>query len=476
MQYDVTIIGSGIVGSLLAYDLSKYDINVLLLEKDNDIANGTTMANSAIVHTGYDPKDGTLKAELNVKGARLYKDLCAKLKCEYQVIGAYIVSTSEEESETLDELARRAKDRGVAYEFMDGDTARKIEPNLSDGVERVLSFPETAIIYPWEVAINAVTVGVKNGVTFKRNQECQRIEKTEDGFEVFTQDNSYKTKLIINCAGVHVEQVDRLVTDNPGVKITPKKGEYYVLDKTIKYVDHIIFPVPSKKGKGVLAVPTVHGNTLIGPTSEPIEDKEDLGISAEGLRSVQDQIQKTLKNVPYHGVIRSFAGLRASEEKGDFVLEELSDVEGFYHAAGIDSPGLASAPAIANYIIDNYISKKFDLVEKKDVVEEMDDVICMAKVDEDKRNELIKQNPLYGKIICRCEQISEQEIIDCIKGPCGARSVKAVKKRVRPGMGRCQGGFCEPQVATILARELNIPITEVVYDSLDSKILEKENR
>ena len=430
-MYDVVIIGAGITGTMLARKLSAYDIKIALIDKENDIANGATMANSAIIHTGYDPKDGTLMAELNVKGARAYEELCRQLGCKYKKVGAYIAACGKEEEAHLDILADRAKRRDIPFRFIDADEARKQEPALSQNVTRVLDLYTTAVVYPWEIAI-----------------ACAEVAK-----------------------------IAGMVSSNVGFHITPRRGEYYVLDKDADIVRHIIFPVPSKeKGKGVLAVPTVYGNTLIGPNSDYVDDPEDNGTSDDGLAYVRGNISKTLVDVPLYRSIRTFAGLRPSSSAGDFVIEELSDAEGFVNAACIESPGLASAPAIADYIIGKFISKRLELREKSGAVMGRKAPLIMAELSPEERSEAIKKEPLYGKIICRCEQISEGEIIDCIRRPCGARSVKGVKKRVRPGMGRCQGGFCEPKVVEILARELGIDPTEVLLDPCGSNILVEVNR
>ena len=476
-DYDIVIIGAGITGTMLARELSAYKLRIALIDKENDIADGATMANSAIVHTGYDPEDGTLQARLNPEGARLYEKLCADIGCRYKTVGAYIVACGEEEERHLDVLADRAKRRGIEYKFMTGDEARENEPNLSGEVTRVLDFYTTAVIYPWEVAIACAEVAVKNGTELFLNSPCTGIDRTKGGYIVHTPSLDLKAGIVVNASGVYGEEIAKMVSDDVHFRIRPRRGEYYVLDNDVDFVCHIIFPVPSKeKGKGVLAVPTVYGNTLIGPNSDYVDDPEDNGTSVDGLGYVRSHIGKVLKDVPLNRSIRTFAGLRPSSDAHDFVIEEQKGAEGFINASCIESPGLASSPAIAKYIIDELISKRRELVPNENAVMTRERPVVMSELTPEQRSEQIKRDPRYGNMICRCEQISEGEIVACIHSTCGARSVKGVKKRVRPGMGRCQGGFCEPRVLEILARELGADPTEIVLDEQGSNILDSVNR
>ena len=472
-MYDVIIIGGGITGTMLAYKLARYDLKVALLERENDIADGATMANSAIVHTGYDPEEGTLKGMLNVKGANQYGKICKDLDCEYKVIGAYIAACGKQEEEHLDVLAKRAVKRDIPHEFLTREEAIKSEPNLSDHVTKVLSFPTTAVIHPWEVAEACMECAMNNQTELYLNTKVTGIEKTDNGYRVISDEKVFETKYVVNAAGVHAADIFAMVSDKNLFHTRARRGEYYVLEENLNFVRHIIFPVPSEKGKGVLAVPTVHGNVLIGPDSTVIDDPDDTGNSIEGLAYVRENISKTMKNVPLNRSIRNFAGIRPSTDQKDFVIEE--SMPYFINAASIESPGLASAPAIADYIIE--IMQMHGLfTEKTDYNLTRKAPVRLKNLTDEEKNALIQKNPAYGKMICRCEQVSEGEIIDCIHKPCGARSVKGVKKRLRPGMGRCQGGFCEPRVLEILARELHISPLEVVLDSPESRILESENR
>ncbi|MBQ1505589.1 MAG: NAD(P)/FAD-dependent oxidoreductase [Erysipelotrichales bacterium] len=472
MTYDITVIGAGIVGCSIAYRLSKYNARVLVLDKENDIANEVTMANSAIVHAGDDPEDGTLKAKLNLRGAELYTELLEKLHVRYRQTGAYTVMTSPEQEDTFNALVKRTSIRHIPYEILDGDTARKNEPNLSDKVIKALSIPSTRVIIPWEFAEAEMEVALRNGVELKLNTEVKGIRKDEedDGYVLTTNHEEIRTRYIVNAAGLFSDEIAAMIgTEVP--KILPRKGEYFVLSHNARdYVSHIIYPMPTAKGKGVLAVPTVDGNVLLGPDSEYTDTKEENNNTTAGLGIVRAQLTEILKNIPYPEVIRIFAGLRPSTAYKDFYIEKDPFHAGIVHLAGIDSPGVASAPGIAEYV-ENLLNLPYEIDETRDMTREKPFDFSALSIEE--KNEYIHAHPEYGHIVCRCEQISEGEIVEAIHRPVGAKTVKGVKKRVRPGMGKCQGGFCEPLVVDILARELNIPKEEVLYDSLSSHILTK---
>ena len=473
---DIVIIGGGITGTMIARALSKYDLRTVLVEKENDIADGATMANSAIVHVGYDPEDGTLKGLLNVRGARLYDTILDEMNCRYLTTGAFIAACGEEEEKHLAVLAERADRREIPYRILSGDEARKEEPNLSEDVTKVIDFYTTKVIDPCEVALKAAKVAVNNGVQILLGHEVTDIEKKNGIYAVQAGDEIIEASCVINAAGIMADRIASFV-EEPWFTMRPRRGEYYVLDKDVHLVQHIIFPVPSEeKGKGVLAVPTVYGNTLIGPNSDYIDDREDNGTSYYGLDYVRKNMAKTLRNVPFNRSIRTFAGIRPASTSSDFIIEESKTSEGFINVASIESPGLASSPAIAEYVIGNFISKHFDLKEKEGYDMTLPKDIVLSDMTEEERNVLIRERPEYGRIVCRCEQISEGEILDALKGPLGATTVKGVKKRCRPGMGRCQGGFCEPLVMEILSRELNKDPLDIELDGKGSYILERSNR
>lgn len=465
-MYDITIIGAGITGSLIAYYLSKYDFNVLVLEKENDVANGATGANSAMVHSGHDPKPGTLKCKYNLLGNAMYPKLCEDLKVSYKVIGAFVAATSLEEEKKLDELVKQCIDRNVPYELLSGDEAKKLEPNLADDVSKVLSLPSTGIVTPWEVTIAALEEAMLNGVNLKLNYEVKSIEKKDDYYLI---NDDIKTKIIVNCAGIHCDDITNLLRVSP-YKTEARKGEYYVLDHlNDTFVSRVIYPVPTIKGKGVLAVPTIHGNVLLGPNSDYIEDKDDASTN-KGLDFIKKEINKTVKNIPFNKMIHTFAGLRPHIDLNDFYIQEDDEIKNFIHVAGIESPGISAAPAIAKDVVEKIILNKFDY-RKKDNYVHREAFIKMDEISDEKKDELIKNNPDFGKIICRCEKISKGQIIDVINRKCGATTIKGVKLRCRPGMGRCQGGFCEPEVLKILAQQLNKDVSEIELNVKDSKVL-----
>lgn len=471
-MFDVIIIGAGIIGSMIAYKLSKYDLSVLVIDKEGDVASLTTMANSAIIHTGYDPEDNTLKAKLNVAGAKQYEQLCADLSMDYRKCGAYVVSRNEEESKVISELERRAKERGVRYARLTQAEVRKNEPNIADVVLEAISFPDTAVIDPMALTVGLMEVAMDNGTKLVLSENVIDI-KHNDTYTVKTNKNSYTSKYVINCAGINSSKIANLIGDTSFV-VTPRKGEYYVLSKNAtNFVNNIIYPVPTKMGKGVLAVPTVHGNILLGPTAEDVNDDTDNTVSVAGLKDVRTKLETLVKNTPYNESIRSFAGIRAKGNTGDFIIYENKEHKYFINLGGIESPGIASAPAIADYVIESYFN---DLKEKENYTTKRRPQIRFNSLSTEEKNELIKKDPKYGKIICRCEKITEAEIVDAIHRNCGATTVKGVKKRVRPGMGKCQGGFCSPLVVNILARELGISPLDVKYDSEDSNILESVSK
>lgn len=475
-MYDVVVVGAGIIGCFIAHDLSKRDIKVALIDKESDVANQATMANSAIIHSGHDPLPGTMKAKMNLRGNQMYEEVCQKLGVAFKRTSAFVAATSEEEEAALDILYNQSVERNIPVSWLTGDEAREKEPNLSSNVTKAIELPTTGIISPWEVSIALAEECVLNGVDLRLEEEVTAIEKKENGFVVTTENSTYETKYVINAAGVYAEKIYGMVTENEEFHINPRKGEYFVLDRLKQpLVERVIYPVPSSAGKGVLAVPTIHGNILLGPNSDFVEGLEENNNTKEHLDYIKKEVQKTVTNIPMDKAIRNFAGLRPTGDTHDFVIEESKKVEGFINVACIESPGIASAPAIAEYVVNEILAGKVPQ-EIKSEYKKRTPIIDLKKVSKEERAELVKKNPAYGKIVCRCEQVTEGEILDAIHRPVGAKTVKGVKKRVRPGMGRCQGGFCEPLVVDILARELGISPMEVKLDSRGSKMLVEETK
>lgn len=468
MKYDVTIIGSGIIGSSIAYRLSKYDCSVLVIDKNNDIADDVSMANSAIVHAGHDPKDGTLKAKLNVEGNRMYPELCENIGATIKNIGAYTVMYASEQEETFNELVEKAKSRDIPYEILSGEEARKIEPNLADEIIKVLSLPSTSIIIPWEVALKELQVANINGTEIKLNTEVLAIKKENDNFILHTNNGDIESKYVINCAGLYADKVANMLEET-SYKIMPKRGEYFVLSHDAKeFVKRIIYPIPTALGKGILAIPTADENILLGPTAEMIDDRHGVNTTATGLAKIRESLPTSLKNIPFNQIIRTFAGVRPTVEGNDFIIEKSKTDDKFINLIGIDSPGIASAPAIAKYV-EELIALPYAIKDNYETKNPYHN--DFAKMTPEEKDAYIKEHPTYGRIVCRCEQISEGEVVAAIHENLGAHSIKSVKKRCRPGMGKCQGGFCQPLILEILARELNIRPEEVLYDDPGSNIV-----
>lgn len=470
-MYDVLIIGSGISGACIARECAKYDLKTIILEKEFDVAQEATMANSAIVHSGHDPLPGTLKAKFNILGNRLYKQMSEELDIPFMECGGMVVATCTEEEHTIKELYERALINGLKeheVRILSKKEVRELEPNISDEVTSALYLPTTAVTYPLEAAIANIENAMDNGVLLSTSTKVLNIEKESDYFVVKTNNGDYKSRIVINASGVFAEEISRMISDT-SFTITPRKGEYYVLDKDVRLVNSVIYPTPSEKGKGVIATPQYHGNTLLGPTSEFVNPTEITSTSREGLQYIKTHISSTVKNIPYHKIIRSFAGSRPTSSVHDFIIEE-SNVKGFINVAGIESPGLTAAPAFAKYVVEELVSNSIEL-KQKEFNPYRKKVTRMTELSDLEKQELFNKDPKYGKIICRCENITEGEIVEAIHRNCGARSVTGVKNRVRAGAGRCQGGFCQPEVLKIIARELNLNPLEVNYSKNNSNIL-----
>lgn len=476
-MYDIVIIGAGIAGTYIARELSRFQLKVLLLDRENDVANETTMANSAIIHAGYDAKAGLLKAKFNVAGNSMFDQVCEELDVPLRRCGSLVIGFDESDQKTILNLYENGLKNNVpGMRILTANEVQEMEPAMNETVISALYAPTAGIISPWELAIALAENAIENGIELRLETTVTAIKKDKETYHVITDQEIFDTKYIINCAGVYADEINNMVTE-PTFQIHPRKGHYFVLDKEVgSLINHVIFQCPTSKGKGVLITPTVHGNLLIGPDSEFIDDKENLSTCSTQLEYIKQAGKRCIPSLPYNKIIRSFAGLRASSDIGDFIIEEAKSAKGFINVAGFESPGLSSIPAVAKYVVELVESINNGLILKDYFNPRRKKVIRFQELSIEEKNQLIKQNPSYGRIICRCETVTEGEIIDCIRRNAGARSIKGVKKRTRPGMGRCQGGFCSPQVVEILARELGMKREEVPYDNREAYILTGETK
>ncbi|OON97289.1 MAG: hypothetical protein ATN31_08355 [Candidatus Epulonipiscioides saccharophilum] len=472
---DVLIIGSGISGSSMARELSKYKLNVLVLEKENDISCGTTKANSGIVHAGYDPAPGTLMAKYNVRGNKIINELAEKLKVPYKRIGSLVIGFNEEDKEHLKKLYERGLANGVPdLELLTKEEVLQKESRLSEKVSCALYAPTAGVVSPYELCIALMDNAVINGVQIKLNHKVTNIEKQDDESFIVTAINNgesiqYHTKYIINAAGLYSDEIHNMV-EQSSYKIIPNKGEYFLLDKGHS-INHVIFQCPTAAGKGILVSPTAHDNLIVGPTAIDANSKEDLSTTLSGFDHIKKIAALSCPDILYKNNIRNFAGNRALTNIDDFIIGPLDSAPHFINISGMKSPGLSSAPAIAEDII--HMLSDLDLVPNEDFIDNRP----LERFNESSKEAWqsnIDQNPLYGRIICRCEKITEGEIVDAIHSPVPATTVESLKRRIRAGSGRCQGGFCTPKVVEIIARELDIPYEEVLLDKLDSYILVQE--
>ncbi len=475
-MYDVIIIGCGVVGAATAYQMARYRLRTLVLEAQNDVANGTTKANSAIIHAGYDPEPGTLMARLNTEGNRMAGEICERLGVPFARVGSFVLAFSEAECKTLETLLHRGRVNGVpGLRILSGAEARAMEPNLSENVQAALHAPSAGIVNPWEFALAMAETAVENGVQLCLQSPVTAICKTEGGFRVQTPHSAYEAKYVFNAAGVQADEVHALLED-PGYAITPSRGEYYLMDKSQgTQVGRVIFQGPNQNGKGVLVAPTVHGNLIVGPNAEPMPDRRNLGTTGAGLAYVRETALRSVPGLNFRENIRNFAGLRAISTRDDFILEESAAFPGFFDLAGIKSPGLTSAPAIGA-MAAQLLREKGVRLEENPAFHERRRAACFASLSAEEKNALIQKDARYGRVICRCETITEGEIVAALHSAIPPRSLNGVKRRCNAGMGRCQGGFCGPRVQAIIARELGIPQQDVLMDQDGTYIITGETK
>lgn len=474
-MYDVVVIGAGVIGAAVSRELARYKLDTLMIEKENDVSCGTTKANSAIVHAGYDVKYSTNKGKFNVLGNQMYDVISKELDVPFKRIGSLVIAFEEEDMVTINDLYENGIKSGIpGIKVLNANEVAEIEPNLNKTVVGALYAPSAGITEPWELAIAYAENAIDNGVELKLNTTVLSIEKNEKSFVINTNNGKIETKTIVNCAGVYADNIYAMVVEDTGFKINPRRGQYYLLDKEVDgLLNHVVFQCPSKLGKGILISPTVDGNIIVGPDAEDMNEneKELTNTTLAGLNYVKEIAKLSCDKIPFNKNITTFAGLRAEPDTGDFIIGESEQVEGFFNVAGIKSPGLSSAPAIGVHVAE-IVAGKFETVEKNDKFNPIRRPrIKFEELTAKEKAEMIKKDSKYGRIICRCEMITEGEIVDAIHRSAGGRTLNGIKRRVRPGAGRCQGGFCGPRVMEILARELGKDLTEICQEGIDSKIL-----
>ena len=471
-MFDVAVIGGGVIGGTVFRELTKYQLKVCLLEKENDVCMGQSKANSGIVHAGFDAKEGSLKAKFNVLGNKMMESYANELGVKFRRNGSLVVAFSNEDLKTIEDLKKRGEINGVTdMEIISANELRELEPNISKNAIGALHAKTGGIICPYELTIASIGNAMDNGGELFTDFEVVGVTKNENGFEVASADGrKINAKIVINASGINSGKIAKLCGDDT-FKVAGRKGEYILLDRESgNLVSHTLFFTPTKAGKGVLVSQTVDGNIILGPTSEELENATT-ETTPEGLQSVISKAGEMVSSVPLYNTITSFTGVRAYNDRHDFIIEESKVVKGLINLAGIESPGLTSAPAIAKHVVEELVgniltltkNEKFNGVRKPDYF--------FKNLTNEEKNELIKKDKTYGRIICRCESITEGEIIRAVRENPKATSIDAVKRRTRAGMGRCQGGFCQPYVAEIIARELNIPLEEVTKSGKNSKLL-----
>ena len=473
MTYDVLVIGGGVTGCMTAYRLSKYKLSVALAEAADDVAMGATKANSAIVHAGYDAHPCTLKAELNVAGCAEMSELAVLLDVPYKNCGSLVCAFSDTERKTLGELFERGRQNGVpGLEIITGERAREIEPELSGEVVAALYAPTAGIVCPYELCTAAGEVAAQNGCEFFFDFPVDTITRENGCFSVKSLGRALSARYIVNAAGVNADEIAHIAGEKEfPVRIIPRRGEYIVLDKSRGgLARHVLFACPSELGKGILVAPTVDGNIIIGPNARQVRGGDDTSTTSEGLDEIAAGGRRLIPAISPRDAITSFAGIRATPSAGDFYVRPSKKIPGLLHLAGIESPGLASSPALSRLAAELLGEMGLALEEKSDFIGARPPKIRFNELSSDEKNALIARDPAYGRIICRCETITEGEVLDAIRRPLGARDLDMVKRRVRAGMGRCQGGFCSPRVAELIARETGVSLSEVTKKGVGSEI------
>lgn len=475
-MYDVIIIGAGVTGCAVARYLSRYQGSALVLERAEDVCCGTSKANSAIIHAGFDAAHGSLMAKMNVQGNRMLPGLAKELDFPFRRNSSLVVCMSEEDMPRLRALYENGVKNGVeGLEIVNAQRLHELEPNVSKNAVAALWAPTGGIVCPFNMTIALAENANANGVDFRFNTKVTGFTRGEEGWTVHTEQGDFQTRYVVNAAGVYADVLHNMVSARK-LHITPRRGDYCLLDRQVGgFVSHTVFQLPGKLGKGVLVSPTVHGNIIVGPTAIDIEDRDGTNTTAAGLEELIAKAGISVDNLPIRQTITSFAGLRAHEDHHEFVIGEAEDAPGFVDCAGIESPGLTSAPAIGLTVAE-LLREKLGLRKKEDFIATRKGLLDPKSLTKEAYQALIRENPAYGQIICRCEQVTEGEIIDAIRRPLGARSLDGVKRRTRAGMGRCQAGFCSPRVMEILARELGVSQAEITKCGGASRLIVGVNK
>lgn len=469
---DVLIIGGGVVGCGVARELARYNLSIVLLEKTEDISNGQSKANTAIVHGGYDAHPGTLKAKFNVSGNQMMDKVCEELDVPLKRNTSLVISFDPDDHEQLVALKEQGEINGVEKLSVIGqDELRKREPNIGSTACEALLVGTGGIVCPYELTQAFAENAAMNGVNFYRDAEVTAIKKEVSGWKVTSAAGNFTAKAVVNCAGLYSDVLNNMVSEDK-IKIIPRRGEYYIVDKKFGDTFHAaIFQLPTKMGKGVLVAPTVDNTILIGPTAEDIDDKADTRTTAVGLEKVLKYARLTWENIPTRNFVTTFSGLRAHCDRDDFVLGEAPDAPMFFNAVGVESPGLTSSPAIAQFLSE-MVADKLNATKKQNFDPIRKGIPKFREMTDEQRARAIAINPDYAKIVCRCETVTEAEIREAIHRPVGARTVDGIKRRTRTGMGRCQAGFCTPRTIEILSEELHISPLEVTKFGGNSRYFE----
>ena len=466
---DITVIGAGVVGCAIARELSRYDLDIAVIDKNEDVAEGISKANSGIIHGGYNEKKGTLKAKLNLEGNEMMDELASKLQFPFKRNGALVLAFSEDELKRVKELKTNGEEIGVkGLEILNKEEVLNLEKNINKDVLGALYVKSSGIVSPYEMTLAFGENAVENGVEFILGQGVIDIKKENEIYEISLEGgNTLKSKMVINAAGLGGGFLNNLVSEVK-YEINPVKGEYCLFDKVAGTLcEKTLFQVPSELSKGVLVTPTVDGNLLVGPNAK---SSKSIETSREGIDEILEKSQKTIKDIPVARVLNTFSGLRPKVCGGDFIIEESRDCKNFINVIGIDSPGLTAAPAIAKYVVD-IVSKNIQLKEKENFKETRTKMVRMSELSIEEKNKLIAQNPSYGKMVCKCEFVTEGEIIDAIRRPLGATTLDGIKRRTRAMMGGCQGSGCMIPISMILSKELGIDISKVNKNCKSSTVI-----